>query len=64
MKDLVEEFDTKYHTRSRYVIGIDEEGNVKSLNNMLTYLQISNTSLFGLQSFCWLGHKIFGIGSL
>ena len=29
MHDLVEEFDTKYRTRSRYGVELDENGNVK-----------------------------------
>ena len=32
MNDLVEEIDTKYHTRSRYGVELDESGNVKCLN--------------------------------
>ena len=60
MHDLVEEIDTKYHTRSRYGVELDEDGNVKSLNKKLNYRpQKSNTSSFGLESFRWLGPKIW-----
>ena len=60
MNDLVEEFDTKYHTRSRYGVELDEGGNVKCLNKKLYYRpQKSNTSSFGLESFRWLGPKIW-----
>ena len=31
MQNLVEEFDIKYHTRYRYDLELDEDGNVKSL---------------------------------
>ena len=59
MHDLVEEIDTKYHTRSRYGVELDEDGNVKSLNKKLNYRpQKSNTSSFGLESFRWSGSKI------
>ena len=56
----IEEFDTKYHTRSRYDVELDEDGNVKSLNKRLNYRpQKPNTSAFGLESFRWLGPKIW-----
>ena len=52
MHNLVEEIDTKYHTRSSYGVELDEDGNVKSLNKRLDYHpQISNVSSFGLESF-------------
>ena len=52
MNVLVEEFDTKYHTRSRYGVELDEDGNVKSLNKKLNYRANKyNTSSFGLESF-------------
>ena len=52
MNDLVKEFDTKYHTRSRYGVELDEGGNVKCLNKNLYYRpQKSNTSSCGLESF-------------
>ena len=35
MNDLVEELDTKYHTRSRYGVELNEGGNVKCLNKKL-----------------------------
>ena len=35
MNDLVEEFDTKYHTRSHYGVELDKGGNGKSLNPKL-----------------------------
>ena len=55
MQDLVEEFDKKYHTRSRYDVELDEDGNVKSLNKKLNYRPHKpNTSSFGLESFRWL----------
>ena len=57
MQDLVEEFDTKYHTRS---LGLDEDNDVKNLNKRLNYRsQKPNTSSFGLESFRWLGPKIW-----
>ena len=60
MNDLVEEIDTKYHTRSRYGVELNEGGNVKSLNKKLNYRpQKSNTSSFGLKAFRWLGPKIW-----
>ena len=59
MNDLVEEIDTKYHTRSRYGGELDEDGNVKCLNKKLNYRPSkSNSSLLGLESFRWLGPKI------
>ena len=49
MNDLVEEYDTKYHTRSLYGVKLDQGRNVKSLKKKLNYRpQKSNTSLFGL----------------
>ena len=60
MQDLVEEFDTKYHTRSRYDVELDEDSNVKSLNKRQNYCpQKPNASSFGLKSFRWLGPKIW-----
>ena len=60
MNNLVEEVDTKYHTRSSYGVELDEGGNVKFLNKELYYRpQKSNTSSFGLKSFRWLGPKIW-----
>ena len=60
MHDLVEEIDTKYHTRSSYGVELDEDDNVKSLNKKLNYRpQKSNTSSFGLESIRWLGSKIW-----
>ena len=58
----MEEFDTKYHTRSRYGVELDEGGNVKCLNKKLNYCpQKSNTSSFGLESFRWLGPTIWAL---
>ena len=52
MKEWVEEFDTKYHTRSRYGVELDEDGDVKSLNKKLYYCpQKSKTSSYELESF-------------
>ena len=52
MNDLVEEFDTKYHTRSGYGVELDEGGNVKCLNKRLHYRpEKSSTSSLGLESF-------------
>ena len=52
MHDLIEKFDTKYHTRSRYGVELNEDGIVKSLNKKLDYRpQKSITSSFGLESF-------------
>ena len=60
MNNLVEEIDTKYHTWSLYGVDLDEGGNVKCLNKKLYYRpQKSNTSSFGLESFRWLGPKIW-----
>ena len=60
MYDLVEEFGTKYHTRSRYGVELEEGSNVKSLNKKINYRsQKSKTSSFGLESFRWLGPKIW-----
>ena len=60
MHDLVEEIDTKYHTRPSYGVELDEDGNVKSLNKKLNYRpQKSNISSFGLESFRRLGPKIW-----
>ena len=35
MNELVEELGTKYHTRLRYGGKLDEDGNLKSLNEKL-----------------------------
>ena len=37
MNELVEEFDTKYHTRPRYGVELDGGDNVKCLNKKLYY---------------------------
>ena len=37
MHDLIEKFDTKYHTRSRYGVELDGDGNTKSSNKKLNY---------------------------
>ena len=59
MHNLVEEYATKYHTRSRYGVELNEDSNVKSLNKKLNYRpQKSNTNSFGLESFRWLGPKL------
>ena len=47
MNDLVEGIDTKYHTRSRYGVELDEGGNVKCLNKKLYYRPQKS----GLESF-------------
>ena len=60
MNDFLEEIDTKYHTRSRYGVELDEGGNVKCLNKKLYYRpQKSNSSSFVLESFRWLRPKIW-----
>ena len=60
MNDLLEEIDTKYHTRSRYGAELDEGVNVKCWIKKLNYRsQKSNTSSFGLKSFRWSGLKIW-----
>ena len=60
MHDLAEKFDTKYHTRTRYGVELDEGGNVKSLNKKLYYCpQKSKISSWGLESFRWLRPKIW-----
>ena len=52
MQDLVEVFDTKYQTRSRYGVELDKDGNVKSLNKKLNYRpHESFKSAFGLESY-------------
>ena len=56
MNDLVEEYDTKYHTRSLYGVKLDQGRNVKSLKKKLNYRpQRSNTNSSGLESFLCLG---------
>ena len=52
MNDLVEDFDTKYYTRSRYGVELDKGGNVNCLNKKLN--DRSQNSI------CtpWLGPKI------
>ena len=37
MKDLVEEIDRNYHTRSSYEVEIDENGNVKKCSKKSNY---------------------------
>ena len=60
MNDLVEGIETKYHTRSRYGVELDEGSNTKCLNKKLNYhQQISNIGSFGVDSFLWLGPKIW-----
>ena len=60
MNDLVETSDNKYHTRSCYGVHLDEDGNVKSLNKKLNYLQQKfNTGSCGLESLRCLAPKIW-----
>ena len=59
MKDLVEEIDRNYHTRSSYEVELDESGNVKKCSKKSNYrIQNVNTVSFGHQSFRYLGPKI------
>ena len=52
MKDLVEEIDRNYHTRSSYEVELDENGNIKMCSKKSNYrLQNVNTVTFGHQSF-------------
>ena len=51
MDELVEIFDTKYHTSSHHGVKLDEDGNVESLNKKLNYHpQKSSTSSIGLET--------------
>jgi len=60
MKDLVEEIDRNYHTRSSYEVELDESGNVKKCSKKSNYrIQNVNTVSFGHQSFRYLGPKIW-----
>ena len=59
MKDLVEEIDRNYHTRSSYEVELDENGNVKKCSKKSNYrLQNVNTVTIGHQSFRCLVRKI------
>ena len=62
MKDLVEEIDRNYHTRSSYKVELDENGNVIKCSKKSNYrLQNVNTVTFGHQSFRYLGPKIWAL---
>ena len=62
MKDLVEETDRNYHTRSSYEVELDKNGNVKKCSKKSNYrLQNVNTVSFEHQSFRYLGPKIWGM---
>ena len=61
MEDLVTDIDTKYHTRSRYKVELDDNCNATCSKKLNYYLKKVNTSSFGLQSFSWLGPKIWAL---
>ena len=61
MEDLVTDIDTKYHTRSRYKVELDENCNATCSKKLNYYPKKANTSSFGLQSFSWLGPKIWAL---
>ena len=61
MEDLVTDIDTKYHTRSRYKVELDDNGNATCSKKLNYYPKKVNTSSFGLQSFSWLGPKIWAL---
>ena len=59
MKNLVEEIDTKYCTRSSYNVEKDGDGNTLCTKKSNYRQQKTNTTSFGQQSFRWLGPKIW-----
>ena len=61
MEDLVTEIDTKYHTRSSYKVELDDNCNATCSKKLNYYPKKANTSSFGLQSFSWLGPKIWAL---
>ena len=62
VKDLFEEIDRNYHTRSSYEVEIDENGNVKKCSKKSNYRsQNVSTVTFGHQSFRYFGPKICGL---
>ena len=63
MHNLVEEFDSKYHTRSCYVVGLDENGNVKSLNKKLNYRPPKSNKFIWTRIISMARTKNLGIGS-
>ena len=48
MEDLVTDIDTKYHTRSRYKVELDDNGNATCSKKLNYYPKKVNTSSFGL----------------
>ena len=59
MKNLVEQIDTKYYTRSSYNVEKDGDGNTLCTKKSNYRQQKTNTTSFGQQSFRWLGPKIW-----
>ena len=59
MKNLVEQIDTKYYTRSSYNVEEDGDGNTLCTKKSNYRQQKTNTTSFGQQSFRWLGPKIW-----
>ena len=60
MKNLLEELDTKYCTRSAHSVEKDDDGNslcTKKLNNR------TRSASFGQQSFRWLGPKFLTLNT-
>ena len=59
MKNLVEEIDTGYYTRSSYNVEEDDNGNTLCTKKSKNYhIQKSKTTSFGQQYFRRLGPKI------
>ena len=59
MKNLVEEIDTKYCTRSSCNVEKDDDGNTLCTKKSNYRPQKTNTTSFGQQSFRWLGPNIW-----
>ena len=59
IKNLVEEVDTKYFTRSSYNVEKDGNGNTLCTKKSNYRPQKTNTTSFSQQSFRWLGPKIW-----
>ena len=59
MKNLVEEIDTKYYTRSSYNVEEDGNGSTLRTKKSIYRIQKAKTTSFGQQSFRWLGPNIW-----
>ena len=57
MWDMVEEINTKYHTRSSCKIDINENDKIKYIKKSNYRIHKTKTTSFGLQSFASLGPK-------